>query len=637
LDWRFWITALVLFLVIHSVTPFLISLGIWLLVTLMSTLFSHKRRLWALCFLITCAGVVGYSTQLFIPVRSAKNPAIDENDPSDWPSFKAFLERKQYGQQSMIGRMFYRRGTWSNQFGTKERMGFWGFFREQYMHRSVWFIPLFLGLFGIWEQIRRRKREGVVLLFLVLGCTVGLVLYMNFADGTRPDLLTGETIRLEVRDRDYFFTPGFMFFALAMGLGAFGLIKSLGNLVIKRSKSLQPVLGIMVAILLVLPLLALKKNYNRNDRTGNWIPYDYAYNHLMSCDKDGMLITNGDNDTFPLWFLQNVEKIRQDVRVINLSLLNADWYILQLKNIWNVPIDLTYEQIKGLPTKMSDGSTVPRPGVPYYDQIRKQRRFLFPYYDEKSKRVMRVQDQMVENILLENKWQYPFYFSRTTPSSNRVGLDDHVRREGLVDRVVPEEGQNIMDPERFRKNLWEVYQYRGLADMDVYKNENTVGLLMNYSERFIDLAEYYLKKNKKGEAIVELEKAVQVIPDYYRTHLQLHKLYTDQGDTAKADTLMDGYQERMEKLIRKDPEILLYYQYLALAYQAQGEFHQAERIMQKAYEINPKDVMTFQILRQLYAYSEQYDKLVQLLRYWLEDHPEDEQSRRLLELYKKRQ
>ena len=643
LDWRFWITGLVLVLVIHSVIPFMVSLSIWLFVTLMFTLFSDRRKVWALCLLITCAGGMGYSTQLFIPIRSSLDPAIDENNPSDWRSFKAFLERKQYGQQSMISRMFHRRGTWANQFGNKERMGFWGFFREQYMHRSLWAVPIFLGLLGIWEQIRRRKREGVVLLLLVLACTVGLVLYMNFADGTRPDRLTGEIIRLEVRDRDYFFTPGFMFFALSMGLGAFGLIKTLGNLVERRLKFLRPVLGIIVAVLLVLPLLALKKNYHRNDRTGNWIPYDYAYNHLMSCDKDGMLITNGDNDTFPLWFLQNVEKIRQDVRVINLSLLNADWYILQLKDIWNVPIDLTYEQIKGIPTRMSDGRYAPRPRVPYYDPIRKQKKFLFPYYDEKSGRVMRIQDMMVENILLANKWRYPFYFSRTTPSSNRVGLDDHVRKEGLVDRVVAEEGKNMIDPEKFHKNLWEVYQYRGLADMsagsigNVYKNETTVGLLVNYSERFIELAEYYLRNNQTDKAKAELEKAASVLPDYYRTHLQLYKLYMDDGDTAKADSLLEGYRARMNTLIRKCPEILLYYQYLGLVYQAQEKFDQAEKIMQKAYKINPSDRMTFQILRQLYLYSKQSEELVKLLKNWLEDHPEDEQSRKLLEYYKKQQ
>jgi tetratricopeptide (TPR) repeat protein len=633
-DPRFWITGVVLAMVVHRVTPFLIALGIWLVVTLLSTLTSTRRKAWALCFLITCAGMMGYSTQLFIPIRSSLDPAIDENDPDDWASFKNFLERSQYGQQSMISRMFHRRGTWASQFGTKERMGFWGFFSEQYMHRSLWFIPIFLGLFGVWEQIRRRKREGVVLLILILACTAGLVFYMNFADGTQPDPLTREIIRLEVRDRDYFFSPGFMFFALAMGLGAFAVIKNLGNWVLRKSKSLQAVVGIVTAVLLVLPLLTLKKSFNRNDRTGNWIPYDYAYNHLMSCKQDAMLITNGDNDTFPLWFLQNVEKIRQDVRIVNLSLLNADWYILQLKDIWNVPINLKYEEIKGIPTKMSDGRWAPRPGVPYYDEIRKRRTYLFPYYDEKSGKVMRIQDQMLEQILLANQWRYPFYFSRTTPPNNRVGLDNHVIKEGLVDRLVPEEGENMIDLEVYHKNLWEVYQYRGLADMNVYKDDNTVGLLMNYSERHIELSDHYKMNNQTDKAKETLEHAAKFLPDYYRTYLLLYKMYLDEGDTTKANDLLDRYEARMETMVERSPEILLYYQYLGLAYQARGKFDEAERIMRRAYELKPTDLMNFQILRQIYAYNKDFDKLITLLEDWLEDHPDDGQSQRLLEMYR---
>ncbi len=637
LDLRFWITGIVLLLVVHRVTPFLVTVGAWFFITLLFSLAARNRKVWALCFLITCAGVAGYSSQLFIPIRSSLDPAIDENDPDDWASFKSFLERSQYGQQSMISRMFHRRGTWANQLGTKERMGFWGFFREQYMQRSLWFIPTLLGLFGIWELLRKRKREGVVLIFLILACTLGLVFYMNFADGTKPDRLTGEIIRLEVRDRDYFFTPGFMFFALAMGLGAFGLIGRLGNLVERRYKALQPVLGILVVILLVLPLLALKKNYHRNDRTGNWIPYDYAYNHLMGCDEDAMLITNGDNDTFPLWFLQNVEKIRQDVRIINLSLLNADWYILQLKNMWNVPMNLEYDQIKGIPTRMSDGMVVPYPREPYWDQIRQRKTYLFPHFDDKAGKFMRIQDLMVENILVANKWEYPFYFSRTTPSGSRVGLDDHVRKEGLADRLVPEEGADMMDPERYHRNLWEVYRYRGLADMDVYKDDNTIGLVMNYSERFLDLAGYYLQQNDTSAALAELHKSSEVLPDYYRTQLQLYQTYVELGDTIKADSLLGAYQQRMEILTNRYPELLLYHQYLGLAYQAQQKFDDAQRVMEKAYRLDPRDKMTFQILKQLYLFQRKPEKIIRLLEDWLKYYPEDQQTRQLLERYRTQQ
>src|SRR4030066_47220 len=95
--------------------------------------------------------------------------------------------------------------------------------------------------------------------------------------------------------------------------------------------SLPPAYALGV-VLFLLPALALSNNYHRNDRSGNWIPWDYAYNLLNSCEKDAIMFTNGDNDTFPLWFLQEVERVRQDVRIVNLRLLNTNWYIKQLRD-----------------------------------------------------------------------------------------------------------------------------------------------------------------------------------------------------------------------------------------------------------------------------------------------------------------
>jgi tetratricopeptide (TPR) repeat protein len=240
---------------------------------------------------------------------------------------------------------------------------------------------------------------------------------------------------------------------------------------------------------------------------------------------------------------------------------------------------------------------------------------------------------MEENIVLANNFQYPFYFSRATPPSSRVGLDDHAQKEGLVDLLVPEQGKDLIDPVRFRKNMFEVCRYRGLADINVYKDENTAGLLMNYAERFIDLAEHYQKNKQMDQARETLEKGVSVYPDYYRTQLQLYRLYTDTGEKDKADKLLTAYEARMDTLIRRCPEILLYYQYLSLAYQSHGKMDKAEKILEQAYKVNASDVMTYQILRQLYAYNKQGEKLLKLLDDWVKANPEDEQSRKILESY----
>ncbi len=179
-DVRFWIAGIILSLVMYSLVPFLVSMVIALVLSFIFWQLSPNSRSWNFIFALIAFAAIGYTVQLYIPIRSSLDPAIDENDPRDWASFKYFLERKQYGQVSMIDRMFTRRASWTSQFGVHERMGLWGFFREQYLDKSLWFIPVLLGLLGILESIRRVKGIGWMLLFLVLISSVGLLFYIEF-------------------------------------------------------------------------------------------------------------------------------------------------------------------------------------------------------------------------------------------------------------------------------------------------------------------------------------------------------------------------------------------------------------------------------------------------------------------------
>ena len=151
-----------------------------------------------------------------MPIRSAHSPRIDENDTSrSYKNFVDFLERRQYGQQSMVDRIFLRRGEWSNQFGRHPHMGFWSYFEEQYSAPGpVFTFFLGLGILGLYALVRKRIAIGVPLLALMMICSVGLVLYMNFADGTQYGVPGTGNSYLEVRNRDYFFTPAFVFFGV---------------------------------------------------------------------------------------------------------------------------------------------------------------------------------------------------------------------------------------------------------------------------------------------------------------------------------------------------------------------------------------------------------------------------------------
>jgi hypothetical protein len=344
-------------LVVIGVIPFFYGILVSAVAVLALGLLA-KAPGWRAALMILFCAVAGYSAHLFVPIRSAQQPAINENNPSSSLATTInFLERKQYGSQSMIERMFKRRAEWKNQFGDYQRMGFWRFFNEQYGLIGPKFVMLFLlGLFGVWEVIRRRSDVGLSFLMLLLFCSVGLILYMNFADGTRQHPLSGAD-HIEVRDRDYFFTPAFIFFGLAIGIGAAIAVQYIREGVAKFSAVPKKIIVTSSLVLFLLPTLALAGNYHLCDRSRHFFPYDYGWNLLTSADPDAVLFTHGDNDTFPLWCMQEVYGVRRDVKVVNLSLSNSTWYIKQLKSSMGLDLGLSNEEIDRLtPYRTADGT-----------------------------------------------------------------------------------------------------------------------------------------------------------------------------------------------------------------------------------------------------------------------------------------
>jgi tetratricopeptide (TPR) repeat protein len=584
-DWRLWLTGVCFFLVTFALEPFLIALaGLFLLFGAILFSVERNKAVWGFVLALVVMAVVGYSTQLYIPLRSACNPAIDENDPENWDRFKYFLERKQYGQTSMIEKMFHRRGTWGNQFGTHGRMGFWGFFSEQYGSpnlSSLGFLPFILGALGAWESLRRKYKVGVFLVLIFLICSLGLVLYMNFSDGTRGE-------QLEVRDRDYFFTPGFMFFAILIGLGSAGLlswVRELSARTYSRPFTTATV-GALALLLLFFPFAnTLGYHFESHDRRGNYIPYDYAHNILNSCDEDAVLFTNGDNDTFPVWFLQEVEGVRTDVRVANLSLLNTHWYIKQLKYKMGVPIRLTDQQIEHLTA------------------------FMTP-----EREVVRVQDQMIREIIISNNWKYPIYFAVTVSPENKMGLTDNFKMEGMAYRVVPEKGKNMVDPEKLRHRLSEVFRFRGLNDPEIYKSESDKRLVANYVSTFLQLAEYYRNEGRLEEAIAQATEATKMHRDSYRPYLYLAQLYSETGQLDKVERLVETSRPELGERL---------YVNSAYALATTGDTAKAIEFFKKALKRYPNSNSAMQLLSNVYYRGQRYEELLELLDDWINAHPED--------------
>jgi len=372
--------------------------------------------------------VLGFSSQLYLPIRSGTEPILNENNPAELENFWKVLSRKQYGDMNMFERALYRRGALANQLGFSENIGYLGYHLNQWLpaplgaqNPGVW-VEGFIGKFQFFHRIifefliiavfagvwLCRKNSGVFLVAsMFLLSSAGLVLYLNLADGTRVDSYSAKNwnasikelrkfvpdsvpnlpsiselntqfsfykalpasmremwvngapkakgiktffawedileeqgkematlprvVHREVRNRDYFFTPAFLFFAIMAAVACGAGFQRMNSAKGKK------VIACGLAFAWLVPFIG---NFSSHNRSQDFIARDFAINTLNSIPQNGILITYGDNDTFPLWYMQMAENYRSDVAVINESLSYSDWYMEQvLKNYPDLKTD----------------------------------------------------------------------------------------------------------------------------------------------------------------------------------------------------------------------------------------------------------------------------------------------------------
>jgi tetratricopeptide (TPR) repeat protein len=230
---------------------------------------------------------------------------------------------------------------------------------------------------------------------------------------------------------------------------------------------------------------------------------------------------------------------------------------------------------------------------------------------------------MIEHIILTNQWKYPVYFSSTVPPDSRLNLDNHLKKAGFGLKLVPEEGNSMFDVDEYHRLLWEVYKYRGLNDVKVYKDENAIGMLVSYPEMFVELSSYYLSAGEREKAKAELEKAIEVYPEYYRPYTFLSSLYKEDGKEKEADSLLKKAEERLKSVYQLNPQ-LLYLQYLGLFYISLRKTVEAEDIFYRAYKESPDNVISVRALSDLYIINGKFDRSIDILEKWLKDHPDDQ-------------
>ena len=407
------------------------------------------------------------------------------------------------------------------------------------------FLPLILGLIGFFFQLKYDPRNSWVtgLLFLLTG--LAIVVYLNQTP-------------YQVRERDYAYAGSFYVFALWIGLGVLALQDWLEKLT--RKENGMPAAAVAVALGLIVPVLMGCQNWDDHDRSGRYTARDMAYNHLIGCAPNSLLITHGDNDTFPLWYAQEVEGVRTDVRIVNSSLLGTDWYIDQMKCKFydSEPLNISIprsQYLYGTNDFCPVIDKVERP-VPASEAIRifkdsrytdrgqdyiLQHKLVVPVNRENALRsgIIKeedeeyVQDSILLNIsgntitkfdlilldiLANYDWSRPIYF--VSLHESKLGLEPWLQFDGFTYKLVPflndsDEREATMDADGLYDRIMNTYRFDSLADTTMhvdYQNIYTFSAVVPMRDIFATAANALLAKGEKEKAEDVLDKCVAVMP-----------------------------------------------------------------------------------------------------------------------------
>lgn len=601
------------------------------------------------CFLVVFF-VLGLSVHFYLPIRAALDPRINEADPVTWNAFWDVLLRKQYGTRPPFPRTV--------DFFHYQVPLYLTYFLQQYGHRVVAFLFVFIGLYGMYTHARLDRPSFWYFLMIYLATSVGLVFYLNFKLGHTQalDKFPNQDLH-EVRERDYFFEVSFTFFGLWIGMGLARAALFVKNLLGSGGRTVAA--GSLSVFLLA--LVPSKLNHFEVDKSNNWIAWDYAYDILVSAEPYGVIFTNGDNDTFPLWFLQEVEGLRKDVTVANLSLINTPWYIKQLRDMkLPAPGELPEELVAFW---RDQGVEIPEsaPGsiVSYSDaeidalvpvQIASERVFRASGIEVSYPKdaIFRVQDLMVLHLLKVNEWKRPMYFAVTVANENKVQLEDYFLMQGLLYRILPvkvaelaktdpnigpvPEAGVYLDIARSEVLLNRVYRYRSIRDPDVYKDPNTQKLLNNFAAAFSFLGRAYLGKDMLDKSIDCYRLARDFAQNPERFDYLISTLYAQKGDYTKADSFLARYMEELQGKEASDPS--LYLQRAALAF-SEGDTQQAVDYLEESVRADPTYETGYRQLFRFYDALGKEKEAEDVLRRWSEKFPDDTLVRKQLKQYEK--
>ena len=419
-------------------------------------------------------------------------------------------------------------------------------------NNKYYFLPLIIGLAGMYWQYKKNKNGFWLVMSFFFMTGLAIILYLN----QYPD---------QPRERDYAYVGSFYAFAIWIGIGYMFVFESLQKIIGNKTSSIVS----FFALILAVPVLMAIQNWHDHDRSRRYTARDIGANYLKSCAPNSILFTYADNDSYPVWYNQDVEGVRTDVRVTNLSYFQSGWYIemmrrkafdsnplplslgsekyiegtreqlfvidklktpVDLKEVvqfaaiddkkYMIPINDTGDYLNYLPTKefiidVDSAKVLSNGTVKKYLKNRLVSPMIWKYSDNYALK----NDLAIMDLLATNNWERPVYFSTTVPPSQYKGLEKHFIQEGLSYRIAPVQTDNseqgeygIIDPLIMYDNMMNKFKWGNAGDPKVYLDENNRRMFSNYRNVFGSLGKELLLKGDTVKAVEVAHRGLGIVP-----------------------------------------------------------------------------------------------------------------------------
>ena len=429
---------------------------------------------------------------------------------------------------------------------------------------AYYLLPLLLGIIGLIYHYKKDKKDAFIVFLLFFMTGLAIVLYLN-----QPPQ--------QPRERDYAYAGSFYAFSIWIGLGVLGIYEWLKK--IKIQENIKAI-GVTAVCLVAVPVLMATENWDDHDRSGRYMAREFARNYLESCEKNAILITFGDNDTFPLWYIQEVEGVRPDIRILNFTLSGMHWYVEQLynkvydsekcpftltKNYYGLSSDITLvvpetnetlefsDVLKRLmtdpsTTRMTQGGdsvkVIPANNFKITLNDSTVISWTLPVDRNGMKQLVR-NELMFLDILATNKFERPIYIMDPRYMSNLFpSISEYSVQEGLLYKLVPYRANGEMNTKKSYDLMMNKFNWGGVKDENTYlENAVSINNSRNIRQQYMILAAQLTKEGKKDMAIKALDKGIEEFPNskipFDKYDISYANQYCQTGDLKKGEEMLN--------------------------------------------------------------------------------------------------